>query len=258
MKLFKFAFLSLFVSVLFINCIAQQNEEFPKLSKLYNEQKYEACLMKSEKLTYNDKTKREPLPYLFLSKSYYQLSLSDDPDIQEYYPKALKNALKYAIKFVQKDKRKVYVPQNTEYIELLTKTYIEKTQELYDNGKYNKVASNYKQLLKLKDDDNIRFAKGVCNAMNSNYSEASTYIGTALKNIRTKENKPNQLTDKLLVNYLIDYSDFLFRQEEADSALSTINIGLKLKPGNKSFEYQKEKLEKSIASMKKEENEENK
>ncbi len=225
------------------NSYAQQTDEFEKLKKLYIERKYEACLMKSEKYIYNEKTKREPIPYLYLSKSYYELSLSEDPDIQEYYTKALKNAIKYAIKFVQKDKKGIYTNMSTEFFNKLIKSYLETIQEEYESGKYIKASANFKQLLKLKEDNHVLFAKGICNSMNNNPAEANKDITLALKNLKSNAGVNSILNSEIIfINYGIDYTDYLIRNEKVDSALSTINTLLIIKPGNNSLKMQKSKI----------------
>lgn len=226
---------------------AQQNDKYEKLKDLYVERKYEACLAKSVKFTQNEKTRKDPIPYLYLSKSYYELSLSEDPEIIDYYPKALKNALKFAIKFNQKDKKDVFQELAADHILKLTKKFIEETQKQYDNGKYNTVSVNYKQLLKLIDDNNVRYAKGIADAFNNNASEANMYIKEAIVNLQGNAISSTKInTDYLLINYGVDWSDYLLREEKVDSALSTIDILLSIKPGHHSLTAQKAKIESAI------------
>lgn len=243
-KFILYALLIAFCSIN-LNSYSQQSNEFEKLRKLYVERKYEACLAKSEKYIYNEKTKKEPIPYLYLAKSYYELSLSEDLDIQEYYPKALKNALKYAIKFEKKDKKGRYTELGNDFIQKLVKTYLEKTIEFYDVGNYNKTTANYKALLKLRDDNNIRFAKGLCDAFKLNHAEANAEISLALSNLQNDVVVNGINNSKIvMINTGIDYTDYLLRNEIVDSALSTINVMLDIYPESVSLKMQQKKISK--------------
>lgn len=243
MKKFLLYTLSLAFCCIVLNSYAQQTDKYAKLKKLYVEHKFEACLTKAEKYISNEKTKKEPIPYLYLAKSYYELSLSEDPDIQEYYPKALKNALKYATKFEKKDKKGKYTGLGNDFIQKLIATYLEETKELYEAGKYNNVSANYKTLLKLRDDNNIRFAKGLCDAFRLNHAEANAEITTALSNLQNDAVVNGINNSKVvMINTGIDYTDYLLRNENVDTAFSTINVMLDIYPESASLKMQKDKI----------------
>ena len=87
------------------------------------DEKYEKVLFKAIRYTEDDKQKKHPVPYLYMAKSYLGIHNSDDNDLRETYEvdklKALKNALKYAGKFVKKDKEQEYVPSEQDFFEEL-------------------------------------------------------------------------------------------------------------------------------------------
>ena len=89
---------------------------------------YEQVLFKAIRYTEDDDQKKHPVPYLYMSKGYLGIHNSDDSDLRETYEvdklKALKNALKYAGKFVKKDKEMEYVHQEQEFLEDLRKETI--------------------------------------------------------------------------------------------------------------------------------------
>ena len=76
-----------------------------KLEKLYNEGKYENCLLKADGMTYKDDYAKDPEPYLYISMCFYQLSKSEDPDIQADYKNAFKDAVKNAAIREERQKR---------------------------------------------------------------------------------------------------------------------------------------------------------
>ena len=92
------------------------------------DEKYEKVLYKAIRYTEDDEQKKHPMPYLYMSMAYMGIHNSDDPDLRESIEvdklKALKNGLKYASKFVKKDKEMEFVPQEQEFIEEIRKETI--------------------------------------------------------------------------------------------------------------------------------------
>ena len=119
--------------------------------------KYEKVLYKAIRYTEDDEQKKHPMPYLYMAKAYLGIHNSDDADLREAYEvdkmKALKNALKYAGKFVKKDKEQEYIFEEQEYIEELRKETIIAAETEMDNGKFTKAKSYYKYLTTLDKED---------------------------------------------------------------------------------------------------------
>ena len=131
--------------------------ELDQLLVWFVDGKYEKVLYKAIRYTEDDDQKKHPMPYLYMAKSYLAIHNSDDSDLRETYEvdkmKALKNALKYAGKFVKKDKEQDYIPQEQEYIEDLRKETIVAAETEMDNGKFTKAKSYYKYLTTLDSED---------------------------------------------------------------------------------------------------------
>ena len=72
------------------------------------DEKYENILYKCIRYTEEDKTKKEPLPYIYIAQAHMGIHLSDDHELREAHEadknKSLKNSLKYASKYRKKDK----------------------------------------------------------------------------------------------------------------------------------------------------------
>ena len=132
-------------------------DELNQLLVWYVDGKYEKVLYKAIRYTEDDDQKKHPVPYLYMAKAYLAIHNSDDSDLRESYEvdkmKALKNALKYAGKFVKKDKEQEYVPEEQEYIEDLRKETIIAAETEMDNQKYTKAKSYYKYLTSLDKED---------------------------------------------------------------------------------------------------------
>ena len=79
-----------------------QKHVYEDLLVLYVDEEYEKCLAKAEGYTLKDDTRRDPLPYLYMSMSLFEMS-KDEKYVTDY-PKADRDALKYAEKYRKKDK----------------------------------------------------------------------------------------------------------------------------------------------------------
>ena len=132
-------------------------KDLNQLSVWFVDGKYEKVLYKAIRYTEDDEQKKHPMPYLYMAKAYLGIHNSDDADLREAYEvdkmKALKNALKYAGKFVKKDKEQEYIFQEQEYIEELRKETIIAAETEMDNGKFTKAKSYYKYLTTLDKED---------------------------------------------------------------------------------------------------------
>ena len=119
--------------------------------------KFEKVLYNAIRYTEYDQQKKHPMPYFYMSKAYLSIHKSDDADLREAYEvdklKALKNSLKYASKFVKKDREKEYVPTEQEFIDELRKETLVAAETEIDNGKYTKAKGYYKYLTALDDED---------------------------------------------------------------------------------------------------------
>jgi hypothetical protein len=80
----------------------QAQKTYQDLLVLYVDEKYEKCIAKAEGYVNNDNTKRDPLPYLYISMCYHEMAKVEK--YQGDYPKAAREALKWAEKYRRKDK----------------------------------------------------------------------------------------------------------------------------------------------------------
>jgi len=138
--------------------------KFEKLAKLYISSKFEGCFDKAESYTLSDKTKKDAEPYLYISMCMVEFSESDDEFIQEEFRNAKKQAVKYAWKFVKKDKNDELYVQNIEFINRLKKIQKSEIKANINDANYRKAASAmkaYGQLNKEKD-ILVQLFTGIC------------------------------------------------------------------------------------------------
>jgi hypothetical protein len=115
--------------------------------------KYEKVLYKAIRYTESDKTDDAPQPYAYMSMAYFRIFESDDPDFAEDYSNALKESLKYATKFIKKDKEQEYLTEFEEFFDELRAATISEADMHITDEKYTKAKSFYSYLVKLDEED---------------------------------------------------------------------------------------------------------
>lgn len=145
-KLFTF----LFFSICLIQRIDAQ-KDYKDLLSLYVDEKYEKVLYKAENYTLADATKKDPMPYLFMSMTYFQMSKKDE--FKEKYPDAFKNSLKYMAKYASKDKERVCAAEYEDFFNDLRIATISEGEIMFDQQKYTKAKSMYDYLTDIDPND---------------------------------------------------------------------------------------------------------
>ncbi len=143
--LFLLSFLLLGAS----NAFSQKN--YNDLLSLFVDEKYEKVLSKAEGYILDDKTKKDPLPYLFMSMSYFEMSKNDK--YKETYPDAFKNAQKFVSKYASKDKELEYLVEYEDYFSELRVAILSEAEIMMDQQKYTKAKSSYGYLVDMDQKD---------------------------------------------------------------------------------------------------------
>lgn len=129
-------------------------QDYPQLLELLVDEKYEKLLRDAERATVNEETRSDPMPYLYMSMAYRAIDLADDdPELQEKYPKAFKEAVKFAVKHRKKDKQNLYYE---EYVDFFDELRLESSSEAFGyigSEKYTKAKGVFKNLTKMDDGD---------------------------------------------------------------------------------------------------------
>ncbi|MED5336313.1 MAG: hypothetical protein VX880_08350, partial [Bacteroidota bacterium] len=136
--------------------ISDAEAQDPKYSRMLEDlvdEKYERVLFRAIGFTEKDNTKKHPEPYGYMARAYLKIHQSDDPELKENYPKALKESLKYCTKFIKKDKEMEYVPDQLDFIEELRAETIAQADTEMDAEKYTRAKSLYNYLTKLDKSD---------------------------------------------------------------------------------------------------------
>lgn len=118
-----------------------QKHVYEDLLVLYVDEKYDKCLMKAENYTMKDDTRKDPLPYLYMSMSLFEMSKLEK--FEEDYPKAFRDALKYAEKFRKKDKNVEFFFNYEDYWAELNEACAEQAENFMDEEKWSKAKRYY-------------------------------------------------------------------------------------------------------------------
>ncbi len=129
----------------------QNKKAIDKLKLLYEEGKILKVEFKCYNLSMHDEVKREPLLYLYWSMANYDISSDEQYDVE--YPNALKDAIKYGVKFRKKDKKNEYTEAGSAHLETLHASVLEEAGALYGEGEYRKARSKFKICVKIDPND---------------------------------------------------------------------------------------------------------
>ena len=207
-----------------------------KMEKLFIEEKYEDVAYKGEAMLEKDNYKKDPEITLYISMAWYEISQMNDEEMKEEYPKALKDALKFASKFARYDKEGVWAEDNSDYLDDLTKAAItDAAQWVDDDRKRRNAVGLYKYMVKaMPNDPNILFYKGVLEMMNRNSGQAERDIAQAMDSLLVHSQKerwkPRKASAGVLEDGMVRWADIMMEQSYADSAKKTIRWGLQFLP----------------------------
>ncbi len=218
------------VSLLFFNKIsAQKNDKkIDELVFLYVDEKYDKVVAKALVLAENEAYKKNPLPLIYASMGYYQISRKPDKYEQgkgAEFENALKNAQKFMYSFTKKDaKANEYYNDYKEYYDLLADTSNKIGQHYFLMEDYRKGAGAYKNAVKAFPKDPILLLwEGICEVKSKNFAEGDKNILAALAKI--DENfVPSEVTAGVLAHGMLIIDEYLSQKGDATNANKAKNL----------------------------------
>lgn len=115
--------LGLFFLLMGTMTLNAQAPNYDDLKILYADANYEKLVKEAEKYTAKDDTKKDPLPYCWLAKGLYKISLSGTDD--EKYKNAYKDAIGALGKAIKYDKDGSALSEEQEFIDLFQMSLVE-------------------------------------------------------------------------------------------------------------------------------------
>lgn len=185
---------------------------------------------------------------------FFQLSKSADPIIAEDYADGEKQAIKYAAKFIRKDKDGEMYSDNMEFINMLKEIQYKRVKKYFDEENYRKAGSEAKLYAKLRKDEDfaITYFIGACELMSNNYSQGRKHVDesrTQLK-ILAKSNQINidKIFKPLVSSGFLKYSEFLVSEGNVEEAAKELKLGLKVLPNDGFLKIQSNMINKKLES----------
>lgn len=241
------------VLALLVSTAPKARAQDPKYSTMLEDLvdgKYERVLFRAIGFTEKEKTKMHPEPYGYMARAYLLIHQSDDPQLKEDYPKALKESLKYCTKFIKKDKEMEYVPAQMDFIEELRKETIAQADTEMDAEKYTRAKSLYGYLTKLDESDPSAYVMlGMANYLakatrdaTENWKAAIELMGSMTGRIPASEEiefyRDEPLTESmqnLLKTGIIRAAEQLDADGQRTQAIELLENGLPLFEGDRSY-----------------------
>lgn len=137
-----------------------QAPEYDDLHVYFADGDFEKLLKVAEKYTTGDKTRKDAIPYLYLSKANFEISKGGD--LLEKYPRAFKDAVKYAGKCIQKDKTGEVVEENVAHFTSLKENVFEQLRNLTESNDFGRLSGVIPLMEKIdKQDVGTAFLKSI-------------------------------------------------------------------------------------------------
>jgi tetratricopeptide (TPR) repeat protein len=217
-----------------------------KLRKLWDKEKYEDVGYKC--LNYLDRDRKDLEANLYYSMAMLELHYSDNPKIQEYYDDAMKDALKYAGKYMKysEEDRSLY-EKNLGYFLRLEKAAVEEAKKYMEEDDYRRATYIYRYLLDVyPNDPHLLMMRGVIDAYNNNTFDAERNITDAMKQLHEvyakKVGQPRKPSQPVLEDAFVMYSELLNTKGQTDSAKTVITTAVEFLPESEKVKAQAGKL----------------
>lgn len=214
-----------------------------KLLDLYVQDNYEKCYSKAKSYAENDKYKSLSEPYLYISMCL--LKFADDPELEQEYPNALKDAIKNGAKFKKKDdklksKDKDYLyDENIEFMDELKEITLREAKAFFVQDNFRKATYFYKLGVKLDADDPVmRMMKGVCNLYEKNVKEGAVEVEKAMaqyQDLSKSGFEINRRTEQGFVDGIYYYAQYLKDKNRTSELEDLVSLARELDPENEKF-----------------------
>ena len=225
----------LFLKSVLVPVTAQTDNEYMDLLLLYVDEKYDVCYNKSLKYTEKEKTKKDPLPYLYVSKS--SLEMSRDHKYTNSFPKAYKTAISFAAKYRKKDKDYKHKSDAEDFIDDFKLTIREEIENYLLEGTaatYGKAAGLSKKSCDIDPDDyGAKLLYALLSDITKNKTDAKEYMKLCVPKLEEyADNKFSlkQMTksQQTYLRYaLIEYGNY-YKAKDPAKALEMLEYGKQL------------------------------
>ncbi|MFN3343000.1 MAG: tetratricopeptide repeat protein [Flavobacteriales bacterium] len=203
-------------------------QEYEDLAALWVDQKYEKLADKAFKYTEKDKSKNDPLPYLYLAKALYRISLDEKLRAKEEFKKSEAEALSYSVKYKKKDKNGIYKVDADKFFAEMKKTYFEQTENYYESGDFKKALAILKKVVQFDPENpGAWIVKAICEFEMKNKTEAVNNANAGVDFVKKIQNFNDLLEpDQDFMRFaLMAYANYLVKTKDVPNAKKIISLG---------------------------------
>jgi len=222
-----------------------------KLFNMFILEKYEDVYYKAFKMSEKEKHSREAEVYLYMTMALHKIA--ENPDLEEQYPDAYEDILKfggkfrkYADKAMEKEEETVTPADNYDYLQELKAYVLNETYFIFVERKYSKAASRYRKVMKIfPDDENILFVAGISEMMSNNrqgqmkLDEFKTIVDEKYQN---SSYEGDEVSNEYFGKTMKTWTNYLVTEGQADEAKTWMKLAYKMLPENADIEEQYEKI----------------
>jgi hypothetical protein len=218
---------TLFAIICFLGvpAIQAQDEDYKDLLFLIIDGDLEKAVNKAEKFTENDKTKRDPVPYVYLSMAYFEISKRED--MREDYPRAFREAIKNASKFARYDKENEYSSEFENYLSELKLEIMREARYYYEQENWRRSITYSKYITRIDPNDLAALLmKGVAEVKSRNEYQAKTTFEeaeTVLEGFSPQKLKNDESAQ--LRYSIIEYAKLMKQNGTKDKAAPFLAMG---------------------------------
>jgi len=216
-----------------------------KLAQYYEEERWEDCNFKADRMILKEKYRNDAEVYLYLAASYnkiFLLGLVDTTLLKKVpeYATAYKMALKYSVYSKKKDRKAgFYYPENNHMLEEIAISGIHYVDHYLEVGKTPKANSYVRKIMKTHKDLNIYFLHGVLSSMSADPETAKEVMDSVFKTMDDVKPLGIENTDFFMIDAFDHYTHYLMGLEEplVDSAKSIANRGVRYFPDSELLKW---------------------
>lgn len=205
-----------------------QSKPYDDLLILYVDEDYEKCVQRAERYTERKDSRRDPLPYLYASMCYFEISKIPKYQEMDEYRRAGRDALKWAAKYRRKDKHMEFFADYEDYWRELNTVAQEVGLNYFDAKEYSKARSQFQRMARYNPENPgawqmLALAQSGMKAVRD-AADSKKQFQEALANVPNIAQLP--LDQRVLLREgLIRSTEHLLTLGKLDSARTTVEIG---------------------------------
>lgn len=205
-----------------------QKHVYDDLLILYVDEEYTKCVDKGLRYAERNDTRRDALPFLYLSKCHHEMSRLDEYTSQHEYRNADRDALKYAVRFRKKDKTGEHFHHHEDYWAELNTVAMEAAINHYEAGDHTKAKRIFDRMVGyMPENPGAWRMRALCQEKARQLREAQEShkgFAEAMKGVADLERLPKD--QRALLRYaLVVEAEQLIAAGEPDRAREVLAIG---------------------------------